>query len=102
MKALIRTALAAVASACAATALAQERTGPLEYRSAFAGYRSFEEPEGRNWRDANEEARMLGGHVGQLKSAPPMQPRGQDTARPAPQTTPAKPKSAEGHQGHGK
>src|SRR5688572_3436723 len=102
MTALIRTAFAAVAAACAAAALAQEPTGRLEYRSAFAGYRSFEEPEARNWRDANEEARMLGGHVGQMKSASPTSSQGQDKSRPTLQAPPAKPRPAEGHRGHGK
>ena len=40
----------------------------LEYRSAFEGYRAYQEPEARSWRESNEEAGSLGGHVGQIKS----------------------------------
>ena len=40
----------------------------LEYRSAFEGYRAYQEPEARSWRASNQEAGALGGHVGQMKS----------------------------------
>ncbi|TAK88073.1 MAG: hypothetical protein EPO20_01160 [Betaproteobacteria bacterium] len=37
---------------------------PLEYRSAFADYRPYKEPEVAPWRDANEEVGRVGGHLG--------------------------------------
>ncbi len=37
------------------------------YRSAFEGYRSLEEPKLVPWREANEEAARIGGHVGILR-----------------------------------
>jgi hypothetical protein len=40
------------------------RVPPLEYRSAFAGYRRYAEPELAPWRAANDEVGRIGGHVG--------------------------------------
>lgn len=40
------------------------RTPPVEYRSAFAEYRKYSEPELAPWRAANQEVAAAGGHVG--------------------------------------
>ena len=37
------------------------------YRSAFDGYRGLEEPKSIPWREANEEAARIGGHLGILR-----------------------------------
>ena len=37
---------------------------PAEYRSAFADYRPYNEPEIANWRGVNEEVGRVGGHLG--------------------------------------
>ena len=37
------------------------------YRSAFEGYRNFEEPKPTVWRDANDAAARVGGHPGTLR-----------------------------------
>ncbi len=58
------------------------RTAPSAYRSAFEGYRTFADAEVARWREANEEMRRLGGHVGHVPGALP--PR----AAPAPAAKP--------------
>lgn len=40
------------------------RVPPVEYRSAFAGYRPHAEPELAPWRAVNDEVGRIGGHVG--------------------------------------
>lgn len=40
---------------------------PTPYRSAFEGYRSLEEAKPIPWRDANDEAARIGGHIGILR-----------------------------------
>lgn len=40
---------------------------PSSYRSAFEGYRSLEEPKSVPWRDANDAAARIGGHIGILR-----------------------------------
>lgn len=40
---------------------------PVTYKSAFEGYRSLEEPKPTPWRDANDEAARVGGHIGILR-----------------------------------
>lgn len=37
------------------------------YRSAFEGYRSLEEAKPVPWRDANDAAARIGGHIGILR-----------------------------------
>jgi len=37
------------------------------YRSAFEDYRRLEPGQRANWRDANEEAARIGGHIGVLR-----------------------------------
>jgi hypothetical protein len=40
------------------------KSPPIQYRSAFEGYRPYAEPERRDWRKANEEVRNTAGHAG--------------------------------------
>lgn len=42
----------------------QSSVTPLEYRSAFDGYRPFADRDLANWRQANEEVGTAGGHAG--------------------------------------
>jgi len=65
---------------------------PVEFRSAFEGYRSFADQELQDWRKANEEVGAAGGHAGNR----PGQGPGQRTSKPEP----GKPDSAGGHEGH--
>ncbi|HVE51301.1 MAG TPA: hypothetical protein VNG69_16990 [Casimicrobiaceae bacterium] len=89
-------------------AFAQQATPGLAYRSAFEGYRAFEEPEPRSWRGANEEAGALGGHGGHLKSSMPSRPspsakqQRKDDASPSNSTNSPAAKRPGGHEGHAK
>jgi len=65
---------------------------PVEYRSAFEGYRPFAEPELRDWRKSNEEVGAAGGHAGPRSG----QGHGRETAKPQP----GKPEASGGHGGH--
>ena len=38
-----------------------------QYRSAFADYRAWREPELIDWRSANDEAGAVGGHMGHVR-----------------------------------
>ena len=66
-------ALALVAGAAAAQEKRPDpkdpkaKTPPVEYRSAFEGYRPFAEAELAPWRAVNEEVERVGGHVGVLR-----------------------------------
>ena len=108
MKVSFRRLLAAGAAISAAAALAQELPTRLAYRSAFEGYRSFQEPEARSWRDANEETRALGGHMGHVKAAQPApaartgSPQVEKPAPLPPASVVQTPKPTGGHQGHAK
>lgn len=42
----------------------QAKVPPVQFRSAFEGYRPFVDQEWRDWREANEEVRAAGGHAG--------------------------------------
>jgi hypothetical protein len=53
---------------------------PVEYRSAFEGYRRFTDEELRDWRKSNEEVGAAGGHGGHR----PGQGAGQQTSKPQP------------------
>ena len=66
------------AALAASNAVAQERKRPdpadpkapatsVTYKSTFEGYRSLEEPKPTPWRDANDEAARIGGHIGILR-----------------------------------
>jgi len=45
----------------------QARVPAPVYRSAFQGFRRFEEDRPANWREANDEAARVGGHIGILR-----------------------------------
>lgn len=40
------------------------RAQPAQYRSAFADYRRYDEPEIADWRAVNDEVGRVGGHLG--------------------------------------
>lgn len=63
------------------------KSPPVEFRSAFEGYRPFAEQEPRDWRRANEEVREAGGHAGHKP--------GQGASAPSPKPRPGD------HPGHG-
>ena len=42
-----------------------------KYESAFDGYRRHDDAKPRAWREANDEAATLGGHMGQMRGRPP-------------------------------
>ena len=58
---------------------------PTHYRSAFADYRAWREPEPIDWRAANRAVGALGGHMGHVRG------HGQDAlpASPSAGTAPA-------------
>ena len=58
----------------------QAKVPPVEFRSAFEGYRPFADPELRDWRKANEEVGAAGGHAGHRPAPGP----GQPTSKPQP------------------
>lgn len=72
------TYLIALAALAAGTASAQSgtrsnpadpevRVPPATYRSALEGFRRHDEGRRANWREANEEAARVGGHIGILR-----------------------------------
>ena len=63
---------------------------PVEYRSAFEGYRAYAESELRDWRDSNATVRHAAGHK-------PGQGPGAQSSKPQP----GKPETS-GHEGHHK
>jgi hypothetical protein len=65
---------------------------PVEFRSAFEGYRPYADEELRDWRKSNEEVGAAGGHAGQR----PGQGPGSETSKPQP----GKPESSGGHGRH--
>jgi len=67
-----------LAAFAAGNAVAQDRKRPdpaeaqapvpaSSYRSVFEDYRNLEEPKPIAWRDANDEAARVGGHIGILR-----------------------------------
>jgi hypothetical protein len=83
----------------------QAKVPPVEFRSAFEGYRPFADQEMRDWRKANEEVGAAGGHMGHRP--------GQGSGRQTPKPQPGKPQNSggppeksldaparEGHGGH--
>jgi hypothetical protein len=46
---------------------AAAKAPPVEYRSAFEGYRAFKDEELADWRNANEDVGAAGGHAGQRR-----------------------------------
>jgi hypothetical protein len=98
---MIRTAVLVVLAVAASAAGAQSakrsdpndpnaKAPPMEYRSAFEGYRPFTDQEAADWRKANEEVGAAGGHAGQR----PGQGPGKPTSKPQPG------QSDKGHGGH--
>jgi hypothetical protein len=67
-----------------------DKATPLEYRSAFDGYRGIAEDKLLPWREANETVKDAGDHAGH--AAKP-------EAKPAAEL-PAKPPSGQEHRGH--
>lgn len=72
--------LAVAAAALMPSALAQPAPRPaptdpaaaapaVRYESAFAGYVPHQEPEIAAWRDVNDEAARIGGHIGILRQS---------------------------------
>ena len=90
--------LSVLAAAAVSLAAAQEpRPDPgdpktkvpaAEHRSAFESYRRYSEPDVAGWREMNEEARRIGGHVGIVREQ-------RDPVKPG-----AKPAPEAGHGGH--
>jgi hypothetical protein len=70
---------------------ARLKVPPVEYRSAFEGYRPYAEPELRDWRKSNEEVGAAGGHTGQR----PGQGPGKEMSKPQPDNP-----APQGHGGH--
>lgn len=71
----------------------QAKGPPVQFGSAFEGYRPFAEQESIDWRKANEEVAAAGGHAGPR----PGQGPGQQASKPQP----GKP-AGSGHEGHHK
>ncbi len=53
---------------------------PVEFRSAFEGYRRHADPDARDWRKSNEEVGAAGGHAGHR----PAQGEGAQASKPPP------------------
>ena len=62
---------ASAASAQGAAPADASRSAAPPYRSAFEGYRAWRDPAPMNWREANETAGALGGHMGHVRGRPP-------------------------------
>lgn len=76
---------------------AQARAPAVQYRSAFADYQTYREPEIEKWREVNDQVRDLGGHKGQAaKAAGPAETK--PSAKP--EGAPAPKPPADGHAGH--
>lgn len=58
----------------------QAKVPPVQFHSAFEGYRPFVEQERRDWREANQEVGAAGGHAGHR----PGQGAGEQTSKPQP------------------
>jgi hypothetical protein len=81
----------------------QAKVPPVEFRSAFEGYRPFADRDMRDWRKANEEVGAAGGHAGHRPSQSPAR----QTSKPQPGKPqnsgepPEKSPDAPAHEGHG-
>lgn len=86
------TSLCALAAIAAGSAWAQQekRADPADpaakapppiYRSAFEGYRGFEDTKRVPWREANEEAARIGGHIGILREEAARDKQGRGEAK---------------------
>jgi hypothetical protein len=76
------------ASLAVLPAWAQPVAAPSQYRSAFADYRAWREPEPMDWRAANRAVGALGGHMGHVRGhgqdATPVSPPAGAAPGPAP------------------
>src|SRR4030095_14180154 len=61
-----------------------------QYRSAFADYRAWREPEPINWRNANDEAGAVGGHMGHVRRQTSERTTPGESAPPAAKPEPSK------------
>lgn len=100
--------------ACTGPALAQAPAAPPVYDSAFAGYRTYREPQAASWKDTNEQLLKRPGkmgHMGHAMSAdkaadePPEKPVEKPADKPAPDDPHAGhdmggTKQADPHAGH--
>ena len=68
----------------------QDATASQPYRSAFEGYRPFNEAKVGNWRELNDEVSRVGGHAGAMKAATGEAPRASGDGS-----------TSGGHVGHG-
>lgn len=71
---------------------ARAKVPPADYRSAFEGYRAFADEQLGDWRRANEEVGIAGGHAGHRP--------GQDAGPPTAKPQPGPAESAPRPQGH--
>lgn len=55
--------------ACAGPALAQTSAAAAVYDSAFAGYRTYREPQAASWKDTNEQLLKRPGKMGHMGHA---------------------------------
>ena len=69
---------------------AQTKVPPVDYRSAFQGYRRFADEDLRDWRKSNAEVGMAGGQISKPQPGTPAGASG-----------PAEKPSASPHQRHG-
>ena len=102
MKRLAVLMLAGIAGAAHAQSAArpdpsdpQARVPPVQYRSAFADYQPYRDPEVANWREANEGVKEGEGKAGH-PAKPAAKPDAKAAAKPAPQSKPP----SGGHSGH--
>ncbi len=78
------------------------RVPPVEFRSAFEGYRPFAEQELRDWRKSNDEVGAAGGPAGHRPGQGPGKPTSKQPGKPESSGGPAeKSEAAPAHQGHG-
>jgi len=88
---LSRFAMGAIVATSVAMAHAQPAAPPassgsamkLKYESAFSDYLPFTDFQVLSWKQANDDAAAIGGHMGQMKSSMPAMAR-----KPAPETAP--------------
>ena len=90
---------AALAQSTTPDPLSAGQTTPLNYRSAFEGYRSFRADETPPWRAVNDAVRSVGGHTGSMRdggNAHQAAPQASSAPEaPAPKAVPSTPVYAE-------
>jgi hypothetical protein len=83
--------------AAMAPALAQAPAAPAAYDSAFAGYRTYREPQAASWKDTNEQLLKRPSRMGAMGHMAEPGP-----ARPAEAPQAAHPHAGHPHAGHDK